>query len=299
MSATIKRGRAKGNRVLSGMPHKRPRRHRATKQEMIERRTAVLSIVQEMHPASCRQAFYQATVRGFTEKTENGYDKVQGAITWLRRNGACPYDWIGDATRWMRKPDTYTHIEAALRYTIDTYRRAVWRDQDVYVEIWLEKDALAGTIIPVTAEYDVPLMVARGYSSLTFLYSAGEAIAANDKPAYIYHLGDWDPSGQNAADHIERQLREFAPDVPIYFERLAVTEQQILDLNLPTRPTKKSDSRAKNWRAIASRWTPSLPTRCDASCVMRSSVISTSAPSTPLKQRRSPNAHSQRLGSSA
>jgi hypothetical protein len=28
---------------------------------------------------------------------------------------------------------------------------------------------------------------------------------------------------------------------------LAVTEQQILDWNLPTRPTKKSDSRAKNW----------------------------------------------------
>jgi hypothetical protein len=31
---------------------------------------------------------------------------------------------------------------------------------DSYVEIWREKDALAGVILPVTEEYDVPLMVA-------------------------------------------------------------------------------------------------------------------------------------------
>ena len=28
---------------------------------------------------------------------------------------------------------------------------------------------------------------------------------------------------------------------------VAVTERQIVELNLPTRPTKKSDSRSKNW----------------------------------------------------
>ena len=68
-----------------------------------------------------------------------------------------------------------------------------------------------------------------------------------DRPAFIYHLGDWDPSGQAAADHIERQLREFAPDVEINFERLAITPDLIDQYNLPTRPTKESDSRSKNW----------------------------------------------------
>jgi hypothetical protein len=32
-----------------------------------------------------------------------------------------------------------------------------------------------------------------------------------------------------------------------YFERLAVTEDQIYDLDLPTRPTKQSDSRARGF----------------------------------------------------
>ena len=59
-------------------------------------------------------------------------------------------------------------------------------EADSYVEIWLEKDALAGVVYPVTSMYDVPLMVARGYASLSFLYSAAEAINELDVPAYIY-----------------------------------------------------------------------------------------------------------------
>jgi hypothetical protein len=39
---------------------------------------------------------------------------------------------------------------------------------------------------------------------------------------------------------VERRLREFAPETEIYFERIAVTAEQIRDWKLPTRPTKKS-----------------------------------------------------------
>jgi hypothetical protein len=43
--------------------------------------------------------------------------------------------------------------------------KAEMDDAEVYIEIWCEKDALAGVILPVSREYDVPLMVARGFSS--------------------------------------------------------------------------------------------------------------------------------------
>jgi hypothetical protein len=49
----------------------------------------------------------------------------------------------------------------------------------------------------------------------------------------------------DAGKKIERALRELAPEAEIQFERIAVKRQQIADWNLPTRPTKKSDSRAK------------------------------------------------------
>jgi hypothetical protein len=44
-------------------------------------------------------------------------------------------------------------------------------------------------------------------------------------------------------------LRELVPDAEIHFERLAVTTEQIADLNLPLRPTKRSDSRAARFEA--------------------------------------------------
>jgi hypothetical protein len=93
--------------------------------------------------------------------------------------------------------------------------------------------------------YDVPLMVARGYASLSFLYSAAEYINTLAVPTYIYHLGDFDPSGVNAGEKIEETLHELAPDADITFERIAVTPEQITAWALPTRPTKASDTRAK------------------------------------------------------
>src|SRR5205823_1528517 len=125
------------------------------------------------------------------------------------------------------------------------------QDSDAHVEVWLEKDALAGVLLPVTALYDVPLMVARGYASLSFLHSAAQYINGLDVPAYIYHLGDFDPSGVNAGEKIEETLRELAPDAEIHFERLAVTSEQIAAWDLPTRPTKTSDTRSKGFGDIS------------------------------------------------
>jgi hypothetical protein len=85
--------------------------------------------------------------------------------------------------------------------------------------------------------------VARGYASITFLKDGAEKLPT-DLPSYIYHLGDFDPSGVHAGEKIEEDLRGFALDADIHFRRLAVTPGQITQWHLPTRPTKKQDSRA-------------------------------------------------------
>jgi hypothetical protein len=92
-------------------------------------------------------------------------------------------------------------------------------------------------------------MVARGYASLSFLHSAAEYIGTLDMPAYIYHLGDFDPSGVNAGEKIEEALREMAPAAEIHFGRLAVRPEHVAMWNLSTRPIKASDSRAKGFGA--------------------------------------------------
>jgi hypothetical protein len=227
------------------------RRARATKDEVEQRRLGLLRIVALQKPMTVRQVFYQATVHGLVEKTEAGYTKVQTDLVLMRKAGVLPYAWLADSTRWQRRPNTYSSIEDALKETARFYRKRLWDNADSYVEVWLEKDALAGVVEPVTSQYDVPLMVARGYASLSFLHSAAEQIAKLEVPAFIYHLGDFDPSGVNAGEKIEQTLREMAPDADITFERIAVTEKQIREWDLPTRPTKMTDTRSKNFGDIS------------------------------------------------
>src|SRR3954463_7223915 len=70
-------------------------------------------------------------------------------------------------------------------------------------------------------------------------------IAESGVPCFIYHLGDFDPSGVDAGRNIEKSLKEYSGGAEIYFERLAVNPEQIEAGSLPSRPTKTSDSRSK------------------------------------------------------
>jgi hypothetical protein len=208
---------------------------------------ALLDILAADHPQTVRGAFYQATVRGIVPKTETGYQAVGRVLRCLRESGQLPYNYIADNTRWMRKPTSYDSLHAALYDSWRCYRRSLWASQAVNVEVWCEKDALAGVLYEVTAEWDVPLMVTRGYSSLSFLYECATSIGASGKPTCIYQFGDYDPSGEDIARNVERRLRQYAPRAEIHFERVAVTPQQIEEWSLPTRPTKATDTRSKGF----------------------------------------------------
>lgn len=218
---------------------------------MRQRRQGLYEIVAAAKPMTVRQVFYQATVHGIVDKTEQSYDKVQYDLLAMRRGGELPYDWIADSTRWQRKPTTFSNAEVALRAAARHYRKDLWSEADCYVEIWVEKDALAGVIYPITAAYDVRLMTARGFSSETFCYTSAETFRTLGVPVHVYHFGDFDPSGVAAALDIEAKLRRFAPSTDIHFTRAAVRESQIEAWSLPTRPTKATDSRAKSFGAIS------------------------------------------------
>jgi hypothetical protein len=224
------------------------RSRRRTKADIAELRGLLERVLRQYQPMTVRQVFYRLVSTGAIVKTEAEYKgTVCRLLAEMRRDRQIPYGWIADNTRWQRKPRTHASLNAALRETAELYRRRVWDAQDVYVEVWLEKDALAGVLYEETEQWDVPLMVTRGFSSLSFLHSAAEAIADVGKPAYLYHFGDRDPSGVAIDRKIEQDLRAMAPEAEIHFERVAVTPEQIVTLNLPTRPTKTSDTRSRNF----------------------------------------------------
>jgi hypothetical protein len=222
-------------------------RVRATRAETDTRRRRVFEIVEEDHPMTVRQVYYRAVVLGLIGKTEQDYLKIQNDLTELRRRDKLPYDWLIDEGRRPRKSYSAEGIVQALNDTRHNYRKDPCQEIDEYVQIWVEKNALAGVIEPVTDEYHVALMAAVGYSSITFAYEAAQFMKDLGHPIYVYHFGDYDPSGVDAARAIEQELRLHAPEAEIHFERVAVTPVQIAEWRLPTRPTKTSDPRAKKF----------------------------------------------------
>ncbi len=103
-------------------------------------------------PVTVRQLFYAATVHGVPgiTKDDDGYNRVQTQFSRSDGRVGSPYSNIADLTRFMRKPRTYDDVEDALYQTARLYRRSLWRDLPHRVEIWCEKDALAGSIYSVT-----------------------------------------------------------------------------------------------------------------------------------------------------
>jgi hypothetical protein len=232
-------------RSYAPSPLKRTRRTKAAVEAIDD---ALVQIVQERQPATCRHIFYCATTAGLVDKTERAYKGVIcRRLKQLRRSRRIPWGWITDHTRWQIKPRSFPSLGAAVSEWQANYRHALWGNQNAYVEIWCEKDAVASILSRATSQFDVPLMVVRGFSSLSFLFDMSENLKVIGKPAYLYYLGDHDPSGLSISTCIERELRQFAPGVELHFSRLAVTPEQIEVFNLPTRPTKQSDTRAKNF----------------------------------------------------
>jgi len=202
-----------------------------------------------------RQVFYALEVAGVVEKSDGGYRQVQQQVLRMRREGLLPWEFITDGTRWQRKPGSWEAADSAVASLARSYRRDLWQSQNVRIEVWLEKDALADIIVDTTSSWDVPLMVSRGQSSATFLWNSAQAARRAWEElmtvTFIYALYDRDAGGRRAFRTIARDLPQHAPGVPITVELLAVTDEQVIEWNLPTRPAKSSDPEASKFDGAA------------------------------------------------
>jgi hypothetical protein len=222
-------------------------RRRSTQAELAEIDAAIIDAVRADHPVTLRGVYYRVMSAGVVPKTEQAYKQIGRRLLALRRAELVRYSHITDGTRWVFRPTTWSRLDRMLADAAASYRRALWDNQGVEVHIFVEKDAIVGVVDPITDEWDVPLGVLRGYCSESFAARMGEAIAQADCPVIVYNLGDHDPSGVDIWRDFRTKVERFAPDADVTFERLAVTVEQIGELNLPTRPTKQTDTRSRGF----------------------------------------------------
>jgi hypothetical protein len=197
-------------------------------------RQAIRTVLESDHPQTVRQVFYQLVARGAIDKTEQEYQgTVIRLLTDMRLGGNIHWSWIVDESRRTRVTRTFDNISAALEDTAKYYRRSALRESDAYIEIWSEKEALAGIIYEAASEFDVPVVVSKGMPSLTQVYTSFtwvRSAAHRDKQSFIYQFGDHDPTGCLIPETIQHRLEEFCRQSgiePPIVERIALTEEQI------------------------------------------------------------------------
>jgi hypothetical protein len=244
------------------------KRNRRTKADIATIRDAIVEVIEDDPPMTVRQVFYQLVSRGVVEKTEEQYHgTVIRLMTDMRLDGSLPFNWVVDESRRVRITQTFDSITHAIEHTAKFYRRSALAQSADYVEVWCEKDALAGVMWDVTSDYDVPLMVSRGMPSLTFLHGSARAIyraGEQGKQTYIYQFGDHDPSGVLIPKTIEHRLYQMCERLdckPPIVERGALTEEHIAEYSLPTRPTKREGNKHANGFAGDSVELDALPPR--------------------------------------
>ncbi|MCQ9386802.1 hypothetical protein [Brevibacterium moorei] len=222
------------------------KRQRRTQAELAALDEAILTACRLENPLTVRSCFYRVVSAGGVEKTERGYAVVQRRLLKLRQEGRVPYTWVTDAGRALSYPLAYHSLADRLNGIVQSYRRDLWDFQQTAVIALVEKDGLLGVVDPVADEYGVPLGATKGYASESFNWEVADRIKRfGRRQVHVFNIGDHDPSGVNAWESFCAKTRDFAPQADIVFQRIAVTPEQIEQYGLLTRPTKKTDSRAK------------------------------------------------------
>ena len=216
-------------------------------------RTKTLEIIQkaneiiaeyaaEDYDLTLRQLYYQFVARDIIPNRQSEYKKLGSVVNDARLSGLIDWNSIVDRTR---KHEQNSHWDspaeiiasAAQSYAVDT--RA---DQESYIEVWVEKDALVGVIERACAPLDVGYLSCRGYVSQSAMWRAARRFRSEYADRRILlHLGDHDPSGIDMSRDIQDRLDMFGADVEVV--RIALNMEQVEEYQPPPNPAKTTDSR--------------------------------------------------------
>lgn len=195
-----------------------------------------------------RQVYYQLVSRNVIQNTQRAYKSLGGLLSEARLAGLVDWDAIEDRGRLPSAMADWPDIKSALEAAEKRFRFPRWEGQDNYVELWVEKSALANVLWPLAAKYHVTMMVNRGYSSQSAMYESAQRFLerAGTRDPVLFYLGDHDPSGEDMVRDIYDRLVMFGVhDVDV--QKLALTMEQVRQYDPPPNPAKMTDSRAAKY----------------------------------------------------
>ena len=204
---------------------------------------------QQGYTLTLRQLYYQFVSKDLIANNEREYKRLGRIITDAREVGEIDWYAIEDRGRACTihghedsAQNVLNGIEAAIRLN-------PWLEQDVYLEVWIEKAALEGVLQRPAQKWRAPYMACKGYLSASEAWRGGrrfEKAIASGKRAVLLHLGDHDPSGLDMTRDNGVRLELFARQ-GVEVQRLALNMDQVEQYSPPPNPAKMQDVRAEGY----------------------------------------------------
>lgn len=237
---------------------------------------AVLAILREYSgygPMTVRQIFYRLVGQYDYPKDERAYKRLCEYLVKARRAQMIPFGRIRDdgtishlAGGDTGRADVWEYVKSIIDHPANYLRLDRNTGQPHHIELWCEAAGMAPMLAQMVRYRDVSVYSTGGFSSVTVTHEVAMRIARRDKPTYFLHVGDYDPSGESIFASMSQDIGSFIsseiggyfyPDtgrvedgdeVPFFIpRRVALTEDQVEEFDLPSAPPKASDSRSRAW----------------------------------------------------
>lgn len=201
-----------------------------------------------------RQLYYQLVASDVIPNADEVYKRVCKFLTDARYSGLIDWDSIEDRGRIQSMPSEWANVSKLIDSACYSYRLPRWKDQDYYVELYCEKQAMESVLKPISQKYHIFFGYNKGYSSASSMYDLAKRLERKieeGKDTVVLYLGDHDPSGLDMVRDIRDRITEFlnynVDDSNFRVKHLALTENQIKEFSPPPNPAKITDPRAKNY----------------------------------------------------
>lgn len=236
----------------------------------------MLEELRDFWPLTLRQLYYQLVARLVIENSLNQYKRLSALLATARLDGLVPWEALEDRSRMTLHSGGWANKREFVAHELDNlfvgYRRDLLQSQPHALELWIEKDALSRIVHEAAFPYCVPVIVARGFSSISYVNECRKRLERNakmGKRTVILYFGDLDPSGWEMLPALletltgEMGLGDFVEGV-----RCALRPEQVEQYRLPRSPDamKATDSRAKKFKEMlrASGYSDDLAVELDA-----------------------------------
>jgi len=236
----------------------------AISKKLIEITQEIFDSYREMgYKLTLRQLYYQLVKgnllpdqwidpKSGSANNEKSYKKFGNIVSKGRLAGMLDWEMIEDRNRSVIKNSHWSSPKDILFAAADQFYLSRWENQDNYVFIMAEKDAVSNIAEPVCKKWDVSFLANKGYNSQSAIYDLYNILKSKLNDGKIIHciyLGDFDPSGIDMDRDIRDRLNLFLGTCgeKIAIERIALTEAQIRQYSPPENPAKITDSRYKKY----------------------------------------------------